>query len=209
MFSVDSESARGLLEGAIAAFSILGGCMAYLSGYYASQALAQPWLSIGSPLSIIALWGIHLTGAMARDGEGIRTRPCPLRSSNSLARQGRPRLPKPCSARAGTSAYIARGVLLRLSGYPTSLLCSCCGVDESPCQNPARCIRRRCRHCRDSGVGGLRHRGAWLGAPADHVRCRDRVRRVGILGRPPSRPATLIRASRSTSWRSGRSFPWF
>jgi hypothetical protein len=41
MFSVDSESTRGLLEGVIAAFSVLGGCMAYLSGYYASQALAQ------------------------------------------------------------------------------------------------------------------------------------------------------------------------
>ncbi len=71
MFSVDSESTRGLLEGAIAAFSVLGGCMAYLSGYYASQALAQNQppeclsqrvneglglgFRFGSSLSIIAL----------------------------------------------------------------------------------------------------------------------------------------------------------
>jgi hypothetical protein len=41
MFTADPGDARGLLEGTIAGFSILGGYMAYLSGYYASQALAQ------------------------------------------------------------------------------------------------------------------------------------------------------------------------
>lgn len=37
----DPAGIRELLEGAIAAFSILGGVMAYLSGYYAAQALRQ------------------------------------------------------------------------------------------------------------------------------------------------------------------------
>lgn len=41
MAHVDPESARSLLEGVIAAFSVLGGGVAYLSGYYANQALAQ------------------------------------------------------------------------------------------------------------------------------------------------------------------------
>jgi hypothetical protein len=49
MIPADPESARGLLEGVIAAFSVLGGCMAYLSGYYASQALAQE-----QPLELVA-----------------------------------------------------------------------------------------------------------------------------------------------------------
>jgi len=67
----DPESARGLLESLIAAFSILGGGMAYLSGYYASRALAQGQtpehisqrvneglglgFRFGAPLSIVAL----------------------------------------------------------------------------------------------------------------------------------------------------------
>lgn len=41
MTPVEAESARHLLEGAIAAFSVLGGAMAYLSGYFAAQALAE------------------------------------------------------------------------------------------------------------------------------------------------------------------------
>ena len=71
MLPPDSESARGLLEGAIAGFSILGGGMAYLSGFYASQALAQDQppehiahkvneglglgFRVSSPLSVVAL----------------------------------------------------------------------------------------------------------------------------------------------------------
>lgn len=71
MAHVDPESARSLLDGAIAAFSVLGGGMAYLSGYYANQALAQNQspeqlsqrvneglglgFRFGSPLSIVAL----------------------------------------------------------------------------------------------------------------------------------------------------------
>jgi hypothetical protein len=67
----DPESIRGFLEGLIAAFAILGGSMAYCSGFYANQVLAQsqpPELlsqrineglglgfRYGSPLSIIAL----------------------------------------------------------------------------------------------------------------------------------------------------------
>lgn len=67
----DPESARSLLEAVVAAFSVLGGGMAYLSGYYASQALAQgqsaeligqrvnEGLALGfrvsSPASIVAL----------------------------------------------------------------------------------------------------------------------------------------------------------
>jgi hypothetical protein len=38
---VDPNSATELLEAVIAAFSILGGGMAYLSGYNAAQALAH------------------------------------------------------------------------------------------------------------------------------------------------------------------------
>ena len=38
-----------MLEALFAAFSVLGGYMAYLSGYYASQALAQ-----GSPPDVIS-----------------------------------------------------------------------------------------------------------------------------------------------------------
>lgn len=41
MAPVEAESARQLLEAIVAGFSVLGGGMAYLSGYYASQALAQ------------------------------------------------------------------------------------------------------------------------------------------------------------------------
>jgi hypothetical protein len=71
MSPVDPESARGLLEAVVAAFSVLGGGMAYLSGYYASQAIAEGQSSefvahrvneglaigfrAGSPASIIAL----------------------------------------------------------------------------------------------------------------------------------------------------------
>jgi hypothetical protein len=71
MLPADPESARSLLEAVVAAFSVLGGGMAYLSGYYASQALAQgqsaefvaqrvnEGLALGfrvaSPASIIAL----------------------------------------------------------------------------------------------------------------------------------------------------------
>jgi hypothetical protein len=49
VFSPTPDDARSLLEGAIAAFSVLGGYMAYLSGYYASQALAQ-----GRPAEVVA-----------------------------------------------------------------------------------------------------------------------------------------------------------
>jgi hypothetical protein len=68
---VDPNTTREFLEALIAGFSVLGGCMAYLSGYYASQALAQGQppehlsqqvneglglgFRFGSPLSIIAL----------------------------------------------------------------------------------------------------------------------------------------------------------
>lgn len=71
MVPADPESARSLLEAVVAAFSVLGGGMAYLSGHYASQALAQEQppefvaqrvnegIAIGfrvaSPASIVAL----------------------------------------------------------------------------------------------------------------------------------------------------------
>jgi hypothetical protein len=71
MAPADPESARSLLEAVVAAFSVLGGGMAYLSGYYASQALAQGQSSefvaqrvneglalgfrVASPASVIAL----------------------------------------------------------------------------------------------------------------------------------------------------------
>jgi hypothetical protein len=41
---VDLTSARELLEAIVAAFSVLGGGMAYFSGYNAAQALAQAQL---------------------------------------------------------------------------------------------------------------------------------------------------------------------
>jgi hypothetical protein len=41
VISIDPTGARELLEAIIAAFSILGGGMAYFSGFYAAQALAQ------------------------------------------------------------------------------------------------------------------------------------------------------------------------
>jgi hypothetical protein len=41
MTPVDATGAREFLEAIIAAFSMLGGGMAYLSGYYAAHALAQ------------------------------------------------------------------------------------------------------------------------------------------------------------------------
>lgn len=71
MILVEASGARELLEAVIAAFSVLGGGMAYLSGYYAAQALAQrqpPEITaqrvnegiglgflLASPLSIVAL----------------------------------------------------------------------------------------------------------------------------------------------------------
>ncbi|MGE5283274.1 MAG: hypothetical protein ACM3N0_13325 [Chloroflexota bacterium] len=39
MHPTDPAGAREFLEAVIAAFSLLGGCMAYLSGYYAARAL--------------------------------------------------------------------------------------------------------------------------------------------------------------------------
>jgi len=41
MHPADPTGAREFLEAIIAAFSLLGGGMAYLSGYYAAHALAQ------------------------------------------------------------------------------------------------------------------------------------------------------------------------
>jgi hypothetical protein len=41
VFSFDPGSARELLEAAVTAVSILGGAMAYCSGYAASQAMAE------------------------------------------------------------------------------------------------------------------------------------------------------------------------
>ena len=41
MFPFDPGSARELLEAAVTAVSILGGAMAYCSGYSASQAMAE------------------------------------------------------------------------------------------------------------------------------------------------------------------------
>jgi len=71
MTPVDANGAREFLEAIIAAFSVLGGGMAYFSGYGAAQALAQgqtpetlaQWVNEGiglgfrylSPLSIVAL----------------------------------------------------------------------------------------------------------------------------------------------------------
>jgi len=48
MSPVDPESARQFLEATIAALSILGGGMAYLSGYKSSEALAE-----GQPPEVI------------------------------------------------------------------------------------------------------------------------------------------------------------
>lgn len=71
MDPIDAAGAREFLEAIIAAFSVLGGGMAYFSGFAASQALAQgqsPELvahrinegvaegfELASPLSIVAL----------------------------------------------------------------------------------------------------------------------------------------------------------
>lgn len=71
MAPIDFAAAREFLEGLIAAFSVLGGGMAYFSGFRAAQALAQglspevvahsinEGVGVGfemfSPLSIMAL----------------------------------------------------------------------------------------------------------------------------------------------------------
>lgn len=71
MSPTDPNGTREFLEALISAFSVLGGGMAYLSGYYANQALAQDQspehlsrrvneglalgFRFGSPLSIVAL----------------------------------------------------------------------------------------------------------------------------------------------------------
>jgi hypothetical protein len=49
VFSLDAGSARELLEAAVTAVSILGGAMAYYSGYSASQAMAE-----GQPSEILS-----------------------------------------------------------------------------------------------------------------------------------------------------------
>ena len=41
MVSIDPATAREFLEGVIAGFAVLGGVMAYSSGYEASKALAE------------------------------------------------------------------------------------------------------------------------------------------------------------------------
>jgi hypothetical protein len=41
MVSIDPGTAREFLEGVIAAFAVLGGVMAYFSGFEASKALAE------------------------------------------------------------------------------------------------------------------------------------------------------------------------
>ena len=41
MSSLDAGSARGLLEAAVVAISLLGGTMAYFSGYAAAQAISE------------------------------------------------------------------------------------------------------------------------------------------------------------------------
>jgi membrane protein YqaA with SNARE-associated domain len=41
MAPVEASSARELLEAAVAAFSVLGGFMAYWSGYFAARAIAE------------------------------------------------------------------------------------------------------------------------------------------------------------------------
>jgi hypothetical protein len=41
MTPVDAGSARELLEAVVAAFAVLGGSMAYFSGFLAAQALAE------------------------------------------------------------------------------------------------------------------------------------------------------------------------
>jgi hypothetical protein len=49
MTLIDPESTRELLEALITASSVLGGGMAYVSGFYASQALVQ-----GQPPEVLA-----------------------------------------------------------------------------------------------------------------------------------------------------------
>jgi len=41
MVSIDTGTAKEFLEGVIAAFAVLGGIMAYFSGFEASKALAE------------------------------------------------------------------------------------------------------------------------------------------------------------------------
>jgi hypothetical protein len=41
MILVDAAGARELVEAAVVAFSVLGGVMAYLSGYFAAEALSH------------------------------------------------------------------------------------------------------------------------------------------------------------------------
>jgi hypothetical protein len=41
MAAIEIGGARELLEAAVTAVSVMGGAMAYLSGFYASQALAE------------------------------------------------------------------------------------------------------------------------------------------------------------------------
>jgi hypothetical protein len=41
MAPLEAGDARELLEAAVAAFSVLGGSMAYFSGYFAAQALSE------------------------------------------------------------------------------------------------------------------------------------------------------------------------
>lgn len=71
MFSIDTSSARELLEAMVTAVSVLGGAMAYCSGYSASQAMYEDQTSeilgqqvneglgegfrMGWPVAIVAL----------------------------------------------------------------------------------------------------------------------------------------------------------
>jgi hypothetical protein len=49
VIAIDADNARELLEATIAAFAVLGGFMAYYSGYFAAQALAE-----GQPPPLVA-----------------------------------------------------------------------------------------------------------------------------------------------------------
>jgi hypothetical protein len=51
MNSLDAESARGLIEAAVVAISVLGGTMAYFSGYAAARAISE-----GQPPDILGQW---------------------------------------------------------------------------------------------------------------------------------------------------------